>query len=241
MVQHRWNHTTGAACRRGDNTPAGGILLAYGKGIGIHQSPALQALVISLGMHVVAHGLAADTKASGKYSLGLDATFHSLFHHLPYLCKIVPDLGALAAVHILPVGSSTTLAFRLDVLDVSKRIDVGTCIAAHALFHDIAASDGIHRPGVDFGAFGIESTESHGVGVEGKHRFRLPDYFCGSHGGEHLQNGLVGEVASAGGGQGTVECHAISRHMPASARRETLCGLAGAHGVRRRRSVAYLI
>ena len=34
-------------------------------------------------------GLRHGCRSSGKYSLGLDASFHSLFHHLPYLCKIV--------------------------------------------------------------------------------------------------------------------------------------------------------
>lgn len=104
-----------------DNLAARGVLLAHSQGIGIDETAAFERTGVALGMHMIAHGLAAHAQPAGEHTFGLDAALNGLFHHSPHLMQIIPDGLTFATVNVFPrnLSQSSHTTWMSRMVDIS--------------------------------------------------------------------------------------------------------------------------
>ena len=205
MVQHGWHHSTRPTGGRRDDDAARGILFRDGQGVGIHQATALQGMGVARGLDVVGGGLAAQVERSGKDTFGLDAPLDSRLHHPPNLQHVVLNLFlVLVFVDIFPIGAACAFAPVEDVGHCRKRVDLRRLVG-FAFFGQVASANAKHLPVAEKVFLCVKSLEQHAVRVKGKDDFGFPDDFGGRLKG--VEDGLVGHVALARGGEAAIERH----------------------------------
>ena len=229
MVEHRRNHAARTARRGRDDRTAGGILLGGGQRIGVDFGPRLERVGIALRLDPVGARLARHLEPARQHAVVVESVLDGLAHLLPDGVEVVPDFGPLAVVDILPVGFSLAVAPLLDVCNGGQRVDAPRLLADSLFVGQRSAADAENRPVVDDRAF-AERLEEHAVGMEGEHRLGTPDNLGRGYGLEHREDGHIGQVPLARGGQRAVERYAEGV-CPVAACGELLGGLLGPHRV----------
>ena len=174
-IQHRRQHTAGAAGRSRDYSTAGGILLRYCQRVCEQQSAPLHGAVVALGVLIIGIGLTAHVKSTGQHALMVQAAGDGVLHDLPALSQIVPDVRILILGHILPEIGIVLIAPAQDILHLAERIDILMRIPPAGLA-DIAAAYTEIGLLAQYFALRIVSLEIHTVGMLGQELLGLPDY-----------------------------------------------------------------
>ena len=235
VVEHRRNDAARAARRSRDNRTAGGILLGGGQRIGVDFCPRLERVGVTLRLDPVGARLARHLQTARQHAVVVQSVLDGLAHLLPDGVEVVPDFGPLAVVDILPVGLTLVVAPLLDGVDGRQRVDAARLLAGSLLVGQRAAANAENRPAVDDLA-SAERLEEHAVGVEGEHRLGAPDDFGRRDGLEYREDGHVGQVALARGGERAVERYAEGVGVVAACG-ELLGRLLGPHRVAARGAV----
>ena len=192
MIKNTWKHSTTATggCRHYQTTA--GILLNDCQSIRKDKSSASHAGLITFGLGIIAGCLATKIESARQSLLMFKATFHSILHHMPNLCQIIPYLRSFTITHIFPKRLSRLLSPMQDFRSMIHLIDMRRLQGLLALLCQSSSTHAKHRPGIVFLTLGIHSTEAHTIGMKRQEDMCLP----GKGGTLFAQYGINGPIGS---------------------------------------------
>lgn len=135
----------------------------------------------------------------------VDATLHALLHGVPHGEQVIPNIGVLATIHILPISATVVLAPFLYVNKIMQVINIGTCRQQARWVVALGkrtSANGINHPIV----------YAHAIGMERQKLVGLPLYVYLANRLKHILYGNVGHVSLACSSQATIERDVKARH-----------------------------
>ena len=166
MVEHGRHDAARTARRGGDDHASRGVLLGGRQRVGVDLGPRLERIVVALRLDPVGAGLAGDLQSSGQYAVVVQSALDRLAHDGPDPVEVVPYFGALAVVHVLPVGFAFVVAPLLDLRDGGQGVDAAGHFEPRGFVGQRAAADAVNLPRID-DLLSLQPFEQHAVGVEG--------------------------------------------------------------------------
>jgi hypothetical protein len=154
-------------------------------------------LAIARSAHVVAHSSTGKVEWTRYYTVGLDATLHSLAHYAPYLREEYPEVGALVHLDILPECATIIATPVKDVGELGQGVDVCTLDGGAVLLSECTTTYTIYGPVVCYVVVGVERLKAHAVGMKGLEYGWFPDELYLTMGTQGVEYSLVGKVTLA--------------------------------------------
>ena len=239
VIEHRRNHTARSARRSRDDDAARGILLGGRQCVGVDLRTRGQRPGVALRLHEIGRCFPRHLQTARQHPVVVQPPLDRLAHRSPDRIEVVPDLGPLAVVHVLPVGLPFAVAPLLDLGDRRHRVDAPRNLQPRRFVGQRPAADAVNRPRIDR-LTPFQPFEQHPVGVEGEGDLRLPDNLRRGDGFQHRADCHVREVAPARRGQRSVKRDPVGID-PAATLRKAFCGPFRPHRMAARRPVADLV
>ena len=178
----------------------------------------------------------------GKHALVAEAALYRLLHRMPDGTQVVPYVGILEFLGILPESPAGILAPLYDLPYRVERIYVGAGVDQASLsFGKSTAAHAVDRPLVGGPAFGVLRGELHAVRVVRQGHVAPPEYVHGrAVRSESIPYSDIGKMSLSRRGKAAVERDLESRR-PGMTAEEYAGRPVRPHGVAARRAAPYLV